>query len=271
MTRAVGSFWRKAYEENVTGMAAMVAYNLLLSLFPLALIALYIAGHVLSSPEVQISVVADLQQVFPSETEATLLDVLRRVRESSTTVGIAAIAASLWIGASFWGALDTAFCRIYHRTCRSWVRQKLFALGMIVVVLLFFGATVAVPTLQGLLVTASRDLPLGLDRVRGLVGAVSLAAGLVLLFAVLCVIYWRVPRGKVPWTAIWPGALGATIGMAVVDYAFPLYLSNVSTLRVGTTFVFILIVLIWFYVLALILLAGAVVNELRFEHRNPTG
>ena len=58
--------------------------------------------------------------------------------------------------------------------------------------------------------------------------------------------------------------------MAVVDYAFPLYLSNVSTLRVGTTFVFILIVLIWFYVLALILLAGAVVNELRFEHRSPT-
>ena len=156
MTRAVGSFWRKAYEENVTGMAAMVAYNLLLSLFPLALIALYIAGHVLSSPEVETSVVADLQQVFPSETEATLLDVLRRVRESSTTVGIAAIAASLWIGASFWGALDTAFCRIYHRTCRSWVRQKVFALGMLVVVLLFFGATVAVPTLQGLLVTASR-------------------------------------------------------------------------------------------------------------------
>ena len=51
------------------------------------------------------------------------------------------------------------------------MRQKLFALGMLVVVLLFFGATVAVPTLQGLLVTASRDLPLGLDRVRGLVGA----------------------------------------------------------------------------------------------------
>jgi uncharacterized BrkB/YihY/UPF0761 family membrane protein len=85
---------------------------------------------------------------------------------------------------------------------------------------------------------------------------------------VLCLIYWRVPRGRVPWTAIWPGALLATVGMAVVDYAFPLYLANVSTLRVGTTFVFILVVLIWFYVLALILLAGAVVNELRFEHRS---
>ena len=57
--------------------------------------------------------------------------------------------------------------------------------------------------------------------------------------------------------------------MAVVDYAFPLYLTNVTSLRVGTSFVFVLIVLVWFYVLALILLAGAVVNELRFEARRP--
>jgi len=56
--------------------------------------------------------------------------------------------------------------------------------------------------------------------------------------------------------------------MAVVDYAFPLYLSHVSTLRVGSTLVFVLIVLIWFYALAIILLSGAVVNELRFEHRD---
>jgi uncharacterized BrkB/YihY/UPF0761 family membrane protein len=55
--------------------------------------------------------------------------------------------------------------------------------------------------------------------------------------------------------------------MSIVDYGFPLYLSNVTTLRIGTSFVFVLIVLVWFYVLALILLGGAVVNELRFERR----
>ena len=41
------SFWRKAYEDGLTGLAAMVAYNLLLSIFPLALIALFVAGRVL--------------------------------------------------------------------------------------------------------------------------------------------------------------------------------------------------------------------------------
>ena len=65
--------------------------------------------------------------------------------------------------------------------------------------------------------------------------------------------------------AVWPGAAGATLAMGIVDYAFPLYLTHVRTLRIGTSFVFILIVLVWFYVLALILLAGAVVNELRAE------
>ena len=88
---------------------------------------------------------------------------------------------------------------------------------------------------------------------------------MVILFAALCATYRLVPSGSIPWRCVWPGALGATIAMGVVDYCFPLYLQNVTTLRAGTTFVFVLIVLVWFYALAIILLAGAVMNELRFE------
>jgi membrane protein len=265
MLRALAGFWRKAYEDNVTGMAAMVAYNLMLSVFPLALVGLFVAGRILESEEIEASVVEDLQQLFPDETESTLLDGLRRVRESSTTVGIVAVVAATWFSCSFWGALDTAFCRIYHRECRSWVRQKLFGLGMLAVVLLFFVSTVSIPALQGLVIRGTEDLPFGLGDVRGVVYGLTLAGGMLLLFGILCLIYWRVPRGPIPWRCVWPGAAGALLAMAVVDYAFPLYWSNVTTLRIGTSFVFVLIVLVWFYVLALVLLAGAVVNELRFE------
>jgi membrane protein len=267
MLRAVAAFFRKAYEDNLTGMAAMVAYNLMLSVFPLALVALFVAGRILASEDIEASVVEDLQRLFPDAAESTLLDGLRRVRESSTTVGVVAIVAATWFSCSFWGALDTAFCRIYHRECRSWVRQKLFGLGMLAVVLLFFVATVSIPALQGFVVRGTEDLPFGLGSIRGLVYGVTLAGGMALLFGILCLIYWRVPRGPIPWRCIWPGAAGAVIAMGVVDYAFPLYLSNVRTLRIGTSFVFVLIVLVWFYALALILLAGAVVNELRFEGR----
>jgi membrane protein len=66
---------------------------------------------------------------------------------------------------------------------------------------------------------------------------------------------------------VWPGALGATVAVGVLDYAFPLYLQHVSTLRVGTSLVFVLIALVWFYALSLIVLSGGVINELRFERR----
>ena len=267
--RAAGGYLRrfywKAYEDNLTGLAGMVAYNLLLSVLPLALLALFIGGQILRSPEFESSVLGDLQRIFPSTAESTLRHVLERIRGSSGSIGVAALVASVWIGSSFWGALDTAFCRIYHVECRSWLQQKRFALMMLVVVLLLMAATVAVPTLQSILAQGAGKLPLGLDQVRGLVFGVSLALGLLLLCAILCLIYWRVPNEPVPWRAIWPGAVAATLAIAAIDYAFPFYLGHVNTIaHLGTTLVFVLIVLIWFYALAIIILGGAVVNAMRF-------
>jgi membrane protein len=262
----VKHFYRKAYEDNLTGLSGMVAYNLLLSVFPLALLALFIAGRVLESGDLEQSILQDLQQLFPSAADHTLQRALDRVRDSSNAFGIVALLASIWIGSSFWGALDTAFCRIYHCRCRSWVEQKRFALVMLVVVLLLMAATVAVPTIQSIIVNGRQDLPLGLDEVKGVVYAVTLAAGLLLLFVVLCVVYWSVPNEWVPWRAVWPGAAAATFAIGVVDYAFPFYLSNISTIaRFGTTFVFVVIVLLWFYAIAIIILGGATINAMRYE------
>jgi YihY family inner membrane protein len=261
----VSAFWRKAYQDNLTGLASMVAYNLLLSIFPLALIALFVAGRVLRSEELANSVISDARTIFPTAAESTLVEGVRRLQETSTTVGVVAVVSSLWIGASFWGALDTAFCRIYSLPCRSWVRQKLFGFGMLLVTLTFIVASVAVPTLQALLASSANDLPLGLDGVTGLVYWATIVAGLAILFGALCATYAAVPKGSIPWSCVWPGALSATLATGIVDAAFPLYLTNISTLRIGTSAVFVLIALVWFYVLALIVLAGAVVNELRFE------
>jgi membrane protein len=264
--RIVASFWRKAYEDGLTGLAAMVAYNLLLSIFTLALLALFIAGRVLQEPNLEQSVLADLRQLFPTATDNTLTSALERVRESSTSFGVIALLSSIYISSTFWGALDTAFCRIYHSRCRSWLEQKRFAMVMLVVVLLFMAATVLVPTVQSLLVSGAEDLPLGLSEVPGLLYVGTLVAGLVLLFAILCVVYVTVPNERLPWRAVWPGALGATLAIGAVDYAYPAYLSQISTIaQFGTTFVFVLIVLIWFYVLAIIILGGATINAMRYE------
>jgi membrane protein len=244
----------------------MVAYNLLLSILPLALLALFIAGRIVASNELEDSILRDLRHLFPGAAASTLSNALRRVETSSTNIGIAALVSSVWFGSSFWGALDTAFCRIYHQfKCRTWLEQKRFALAMLVVVLLFMAATVAVPTLQSILVEGTQQLPFGLAHVKNIVFGLTLAAGVLLLFAILCVIYWTVPNRRfMPWSVIWPGAVGATAAITIVDYAFPFYLSRISTIsHIGTTLVFILIVLLWFYAIAIIILGGATINAMR--------
>ena len=113
----------------------------------------------------------------------------------------------------------------------------------------------------------ANGLLFGLKHVEGIVYAVTLGFGLFILFGILCVIYWAVPTQRMPWRGIWTGAFLATIAIGIVDYGFPLYLTNVSAIgrQLGSTLVFIVIVLLWFYVIAIILLGGAIVNALRFE------
>ncbi|MFL5845427.1 MAG: YihY/virulence factor BrkB family protein [Solirubrobacteraceae bacterium] len=263
--RGLSRFWHKAYGDGITGLAGMVAYNLLLSLLPLTLLALFIFGQVVGSGDVETSVIRDVQRILPATSEGTIHRLLSQIQQSSTSIGVAAVLSSIWIGASFWGALDTAFCRIYGSPCRTWLQQKRFALGMLLVVLVLFAATVGVPAAQSAVAEGASDLPFGLSA-SSVVYAVTLAATVAVLFGALCVVYRLVPNWRrVPWRGVWPGALGATVAMAVVDYGFPLYLQGSVFTSFGGTYVFILLVLVWFYAIAIIMLAGAVINALRLE------
>jgi membrane protein len=265
-TAYLRAFWDRAYRENVTGMAAMVAFNLLLALFPFALLVLFVFGQVLERPDVEASVLRDLQQLFPDAEQDSLSRALDRVRENSTTIGIVAAVGGIWIGASFWGAMDTAFCRIYHVQCRGWLEQKRFALVMLAVVVLFLAASVILPTLEGALISGTDDLPFGISEIGFVDNLLLLAGTLVLGFAIACIVYWAVPKGHLPWRGVWPGALFLTAVTGIANWAFPFYLVNVSSIgEFGGTVGFVVVALIWFYALSLALLAGAVINALRYE------
>ena len=248
----------------------MLAYNLLYGTIPVALLGLFIGGKVLTSNAVQESVLRDLQQLFPGTTKTTLDNVLTQVRHSTTGTGLLALVGSLWLGSMFWGSLDTAFSRIYDCPSRTWLRQKRFGLGMVFVVLLFMITTVSVPTAQSILRNGEHHLPFDLEHVAIVIYVGSLVVGLSLLFLCLVLIYYRVPNFRVPWRAVWPGALGASVAIGVIDYGFPVYLSHFNLIsHFGTALVFIVVVLIWFYVLALIILSGAIVNALRMRQVRP--
>ncbi len=259
-------FWERAYRENITGLAAMVAYNLALALFPFVLLVLFIFGQVISNPEVEASVIRDLQSIFPAVEQESLSSVVDRIRDSSTTIGVVAALGAIWIGASFWGAMDTAFCRIYHVECRGWVEQKRFALVMLLVVIGFLAASVVVPVAEGVLASGAEELPFGLDTIGVLRTLAVLAVALLITFGICALIYYFVPKGHVPWRGVWPGALFVTLTGAGANTLFPIYLTQSNIEQLGGALGFILIALIWFYLISLALLAGAVINALRYEY-----
>jgi membrane protein len=258
-------FWERAYRENITGLAAMVAYNLALAIFPFALLLLFIFGRVIENPDIEASVLRDLQSIFPAAEQDSLTSVVDRIRDSSATIGVIAALGAIWIGASFWGAMDTAFCRIYHVECRGWVEQKRFALVMLLVVTIFLAASVVVPIAEGVLTSRAEDLPFGLDQVGGLRSAAVLAVALGITFAICSLIYYVVPKGHVPWRGVWPGSLFVTITTAIANAIFPFYLTQSNVDQLGGALGFILVALLWFYFVALALMAGAVINALRYE------
>lgn len=261
-------FWRVMMDANVTGSSAMVAYNMLLGVVPVALLALFVAGQILSSHSVQESVLRDLRGIFPGADAHTLDSLLDQIQSSTTSTGVLALLASVWLGSSFWGALDTAFARIYRCRSRPWLEQKRFALGMVIVVLLFMIATVAVPTVQSILKAGASALPFDLARVTDAVYAISLLGSLALLFGSLALIYARVPNRPVRWRA---GSAGRHDRDRRGRLRVPAYLTSISTIaRFGTTIVFILIMLGWFYVVALVILSGAIVNAMRLGVDVPT-
>ena len=265
------AFWNRAYKENITGLSGMVAYNLMLAIFPFALLVLFIFGQVVDRPDIEHSVVLDIKRLFPNIEEGTLTDAIDRVRSSSTTIGIAAIVGGIWIGASFWGAMDTAFCRIYHVECRGWVQQKRWSLVMLLGLVLLLVASVSVPTVESAVLSKADDLPFGLSNFGFIRTAIVVLGGLVVTFLVSSMIYWAVPKGHMPWRSVWPGALFFSLLTSLGNYIFPLYLNNISDLhRIGGTIGFVLIALLWFYAISLTLLAGAVINSLRHE-RDDTG
>jgi membrane protein len=269
VTHYLRAFWHRAYVENITGLAGMVAYNLFLAVFPFALLVLFIFGKVLQSPDVEASVLADLQRLFPAVELHTLDNALTRIRDSSTTIGVAAVIGALWIGTSFWGAMDTAFCRIYHVECRGWLEQKRFALAMLLVVTLFLAASVVIPTLEGVLTSSAEDLPFGLSEINAITQALLLVAALAVTFLLCCTIYYFVPKGHVPWPGVWPGAIFVTLTIGIANAVYPFYLAQVSSVgEVGGTIGFVLVAMVWFYLVSLALMAGAVINALRYELRD---
>jgi membrane protein len=263
---------RKLLADDGLNSAVLLAWNLLTSIFPIALALAALSGLLLnrvgSSSDLVYRVVLS---VFPQDLNAQsqAIRAAEAVRQRPGLFAILALVSFLWTASSLFGAMEQAFDRAYGVKPRGLIRQKLMALAMMlgfsVLAVLGCAAVALLPSLAqvGLLPNhlVLGPLAIVLDAV------VGIAVAIVLFFLV----YTIVPNRPLSLRQAWPGAILAGLLFEGLSLLFPLYAHlNGGLTQYGSYFAFLFTLLAFFYLLGLITMVGVELNAVTSSKPEPS-
>jgi len=258
-------FW-KFQSDRGPHLAAMIAYFALLSFVPLTFIAIALlgfAGHARESS----SLVKRLGYIFPDKSLATIAETVNSLEAHATALGIFGLLFLTWTSLSLFSALESAFNIVYGRPNRSFLQGKIYAVAL----------------LSGLLVLLFAGLAIGsfgfgvLDRLSPGVGrnsvvayAVPVVVSSVAVFGFLLCVYYFLTNVEHTFWDVLPGALLSTVVLEVTFQALPIYLHVARDSTPQRAFGGPVILLVWLYLMANVILLGAEYNWWRAT-RVPSG
>jgi membrane protein len=264
--------WRDAIEDDILGLAAQLSYYFFLALFPALLFLLALASFFSLS-----NLTDDIARVLGPLVSAPVLELIleqmRRIADDDSggllTLGVV---GALWSSSaalvSIVGALNTAYDITEGR---PWWKVRLLAIGLTVGVAAFVLAALA-------LILVGPTAADWLSRVTGW-GAVFEWGWLVvqwpLAFALAStavgLVYYFGPDADQDWSWITPGAVAATTLWLIASLFFKLYVANFTDYNAAYgTVGGVIVLLLWFYVSSIAILAGAELNA-EIEHASPYG
>ena len=237
---------RVSREQQVTLLAAGVAFYAFVSLVPLALLGLAIATFVGGDELARFATDAADDVLTPSA-QAVLEQALTEEagRSGATIVGAVGI---VWAGSRVLRGLDRAFSVVYGTAAtKSLVGQ--FRDGAIVLgaILLGLAAIGGIEAIVGATTTG----------VIALLGPVFLFVTLLVMFLPLYIVF---PDAGVEATEALPGAALAALGWTILSRAFSLYTAVAGTYALYGALGGVFLVLTWLYFGSIVLVLGAVLN-----------
>jgi YihY family inner membrane protein len=254
LARTITTLYAVTRREQLTLLAAAVAYYAIVSIVPLSALAVAVLSGF--DPDTIVAIIATLSggSLPPATVEAIRMTLTGAVTGRSTTlVGIAVL---LWSGLRVFRALDRAFARLYGAPTQSLRKQVLTA----VVVL-------STMSLAGLGVAAVSAILSAVGPLASTLGTVGLPVGLTV---VLLPLYLVAPERRVGIVAALPGAAVAAGGWALFGLGFRLYVRLTGPDVYGLLGALLLAVT-WLYVASLLVLLGAAVNATLAGTYNTTG
>lgn len=245
-------------------MAASIAFHALLYLFPLIGAILTVIGLIVQDDGRFGTIGATIVRIFPEDNWREPLRALIAARQNAGVFGLVSALGLFWLGSTFIASLARAFNAFYGLPERRALRQRLMALGLIVIVAVLLVATVAASSAATLLVTLSGDLlaRLGLHlSLRGpATSLLALVTSLLTAFVLFTTIYWRIPNVPQRFGEVWRGATLAAVLLVAATQLFPLYVRFAPANPFGELLSIIFLLTTWLYALAHIILLGAALN-----------
>lgn len=259
------SFWTKFSNDWSFNLAAALAYNLLMSIFPIALALLAILGLVVGTLNhaTYIQLTQTLTRSLPSFMTAALQGTLAKQQHQlalqSTILAIIAIVLALYNGSRLFTLIEGCFGIIYRVRQRAFIQQNLMAFGMLILFIILIPIMVVAATLPTLVATLFKSVLGNFPGTSILIAIGGILGGLISAYLLFQAIYLIVPNQRISWKHSWRGSLTAAILLDLFLILFPLYIAHFLTgyaASIGT----VIILLIFFYYFAIILLLGAEVN-----------
>lgn len=260
--------FRRALHQRFPGLAAEMAYNATLSIFPATLAIIAAIGLFGSSTRsVFQNLVLQLSEVVPQEVLLLVQNFIRTqvYEQPSTQLFSFSFLAAIWIASSTLGSAMAALDRINKiprkRTRPFWL-AKLMAIGLTLgTFALMIVASVSV-LVSGFLVQGVADknswLPIDLLRLWQWLSW-PLALSVVAIAAAF--IYRYGPSRRRLDTPILPGAILASLLWAGVSSLFRLYVTQYSNYnQLYGALGAVIVLLLWLYLSSLALLLGAQLN-----------
>jgi membrane protein len=254
---------RKALEDDCPGLAAQLAYFVLLFLFPFLMLLVAVAGLAVSHPEAILETLTERVGGFlPADAVGLLGEYVDRTLRSRTSgVLLFAVLLVLGSGSAASQAVVKAANRAYGvRETRSFF--KIWGVSL----LMGLGVTLLV----GALAFAAFGPEIGKHVLRltglpgfflGFLGALSWALAFLAVTLALAVLYYLAPNADLPFRWITPGGFAATTLMLVCSVALNLYVSNVARYdQVYGQLGAVVVLMLWLYVIGLTVLIGTEMN-----------
>jgi membrane protein len=249
-------------EDKVPRLGASLAYYTIFSLAPLLVIAIAIAGLVLDPAEVQKAVLTQMGGLVGQQGAELIGTMIESAQKPATGI-IAAVlgVVTLLLGAlGAFGQLQDALNTIWEVKPKPglglWglIRTRLLSLSMVLVV--------------GFLLLVSLILSTGISAVGGAIGGllpesalllsiVNFVLSLVVITALFALMFKYLPDAEIAWRDVWVGAVITALLFTIGKQLIGLYLGNASITSSYGAAGSLVVLLVWIYYSAQIVLLGA--------------